>query len=30
MLQFVEANEQDLDSMLELYNQYIENTSIPL
>ena len=28
MLQFVEANEQDLDSMLELYNEYIENTSV--
>jgi phosphinothricin acetyltransferase len=28
MLQYVEANEKDLDSMLELYNQYIENTSV--
>lgn len=28
MLQYVEANEQDLESMLDLYNQYIETTSI--
>jgi len=28
MLQYVEANEQDLDRMLNLYNDYIENTSI--
>jgi len=28
MLQYVEANEKDLESLLELYNQYIENTSV--
>ena len=28
MLQYVEASEQDLDRMLDLYNHYIENTSI--
>jgi L-amino acid N-acyltransferase YncA len=28
MLHYVEANETDLDSMLELYNHYIENTSV--
>ena len=28
MLQYVEASEQDLDRMLDVYNHYIENTSI--
>lgn len=28
MLQFIEANEKDLEGMLELYNHYIENTSV--
>lgn len=28
MLQYIEANEKDLDSMLALYNHYIENTSV--
>jgi phosphinothricin acetyltransferase len=28
MLQYVEATEQDLDRMLDLYNYYIENTSV--
>ena len=28
MLRYVEANEKDLESMLELYNHYIENTSV--
>lgn len=28
MLQYVEANEEDLDGILDLYNYYIENTFI--
>jgi phosphinothricin acetyltransferase len=28
MLQFIEASEKDLESMLELYNHYIETTSV--